>query len=145
VTIAGGSASRNSAFDVVRLRPRFVRNRIARQAGRTRIAFTAVLHERHRHSRLIAGDDDVGNAVGGRAEIRVQSPDGPRIGGGPAADPVDQLGRPRVDRCDADVGVPPVARGKHLAPQQRLVEYRSGRGLRNRNGGNHSKGEGRTR
>ena len=71
MSIAGRATARNVTFDKVRLRPRFIRYRIARQPRNACVALGSVL-KGDRHSRLIAGHDYVRNAVRRRPEVRMK-------------------------------------------------------------------------
>ena len=125
MTIAAGAAARNAPFDVVRLRLRFFRNRIAgRTPRRPGIALAAVRRPRRLHERLIAGHDDVRNAVRRRPEIRMDLPRRARTRRGPPADEIDERRRLRIERRGADVLVPPVRRREHLPSGQRPLEHR---------------------
>ena len=134
VPVARRAAAGHAALDVVVLGARFDGNRVAGQSRRAAVALAAVAHERQRHARLIAGHDDVRDAVGMRSEIGVQPADRGGVRRRPAADPADQLSRTRVDRRAADVHVPPVVDRKHTTAGERLVDDRRSRRADDRDG-----------
>ena len=121
-----------AAFDPVRLRDRFVGNRVERHGAAgcviDAVAFVGVI-ELHGAFRLIAADRQVGEAVDVdaarrlvAAEVRVQPPR--------AADEPDELCGSRVDRRGAYVLIPPVVGGEQRVGQGR--EAFSWRRLRQR-------------
>jgi hypothetical protein len=124
MTVARGTAARDVALDVVRLRLCLHRDRITRKARAAGIALTAVCDERQRHARLVARHHDVGNAIRRRTKVGMQAPNRGRSSRRAPADPCDQLRGTRIDGRPRDLEVPPVRDWKHLPAGHRLGKHR---------------------
>jgi hypothetical protein len=120
MAIAVEPAAGDGPLDVTGGRPRFHRDRVAERAARRAfVTLVAVGRPRRPHERLIAGHDDVGDAVRGGPEVGVRPSRRAGVGAGAAADEVDVGGGTGVERRAADVEVPPVGVGKDLTPAKR--------------------------
>ena len=140
--IAVRAATGNGSLDVAGLRLRFGRDRVSR--GPSWCAIVALVPVRGPHGRdegLIAGDNDVGNAVGRRPEVRVQAARRGGVAADAAADEVDVPGRRRIDRGAADIEVPPVRSREYLPPVERFGQ----RGRKRRRQKSHGRSDQRRR
>ena len=127
MAVAGRATAGHVTFDVVRLRPRFNRDGIARETRRAAVAFAPVRHKGQRHARLVRADHDVRDAIRGRTEIGVEGADSGSVRRRAPADPGDQLCGARIEGGAADIEVPPVRHREHARPAERLEQNGGGR------------------